>query len=196
MRDVDGFGVLWYGNYLVLCDEARSELLRAFDMPPGKFAEWGYAAAVVEVKARYLAPARHDDEVDVHVRIPEASGAKLTFEFTVKRGAEVLVVPCDVTNQEQVCSVVDQATQRFGGVDIVVNNAGIIQVGPMSTTTTEDFVNALDVMAVRRHLSTAPAPVTSPYDFNHDGRVNALDLLIARRALREGATLGAFAPPP
>jgi NADP-dependent 3-hydroxy acid dehydrogenase YdfG len=52
----------------------------------------------------------------------------------------------DVTDQEQVCSVVDQATQRFGRIDIVVNNAGIIQVGPMSTTTVEDFANALDVM--------------------------------------------------
>ena len=63
-----------------------------------------------------------------------------------QRGTEVLAVPCDVTNQEQVRSVVDQATQRFGRVDIVVNNAGIIQVGPMSTTTVEDFASALDVM--------------------------------------------------
>ena len=63
-----------------------------------------------------------------------------------QRGAEVLAVSCDVTDQEQVCSLVDQATQRFGRVDIVVNKAGIIQVGPMSTTTMEDFANALDVM--------------------------------------------------
>jgi len=63
-----------------------------------------------------------------------------------QRGTEVLAVPCDVTDQEQVRSLVEQATQRFGRVDIVVNNAGIIQVGPMSTTTVEDFANALDVM--------------------------------------------------
>jgi YbgC/YbaW family acyl-CoA thioester hydrolase len=85
MRDVDAFGVVWYGNYLVLCDEARAELLRAYGMPPGRFTEWGYGAAVVEVVARYFSPARHDDEVDVHVRIPKANGAKLEFEFTIRR---------------------------------------------------------------------------------------------------------------
>src|SRR5712691_7173333 len=63
-----------------------------------------------------------------------------------QRGAEVLAVPCDVTNQEQVRSLVDQATQRFGRVDIVVNHAGILQVGPMFTTTVDDFATALDVM--------------------------------------------------
>src|SRR4029453_12506458 len=63
-----------------------------------------------------------------------------------QRSAAVLAAPCDVTNQEQVRSVVDQATQRFGRVDIVVNNAGMIQVGPLATTTKEDFATALDVM--------------------------------------------------
>jgi|SRR5207253_306754 len=43
-----------------------------------------------------------------------------------QRGTEVLAVPCDVTNQEQVRSVVDQATQRFGRVDIVVNNSAVV----------------------------------------------------------------------
>jgi short-subunit dehydrogenase len=64
----------------------------------------------------------------------------------LQRGTEVLAVACDVTNQQQVHSVVAQATQHFGRVDIVVNNAGIIQVGPLSTTTMEDFAQALDVM--------------------------------------------------
>jgi len=70
----------------------------------------------------------------------------------MQRGAEFLAVPCNVTNQEQVHSLVGQATQRFGRVDIVVNNAGIIQVGPMSTTTVEDFATTLDVMSWRRSI--------------------------------------------
>jgi NAD(P)-dependent dehydrogenase (short-subunit alcohol dehydrogenase family) len=55
-------------------------------------------------------------------------------------------VPCDVTNQEQVRSGVDQATQHFGRVDIAVNNAGMIQVGPLATTTPEDFATALHMI--------------------------------------------------
>jgi NAD(P)-dependent dehydrogenase (short-subunit alcohol dehydrogenase family) len=54
-------------------------------------------------------------------------------------GAKVLAVSCDVANQEQVHALVDQTTQRFGRVDIVVNDAGIIQVGPMPTTTRGGF---------------------------------------------------------
>ena len=53
-----------------------------------------------------------------------------------QRGAEILAVACNVDDQEQVRSLIDQATQCFRRVDIVVNNAGIIQVGPMC-----DFTN-------------------------------------------------------
>jgi NAD(P)-dependent dehydrogenase (short-subunit alcohol dehydrogenase family) len=90
-----------------------------------EFARVGCRLVLAARDAQELARARHD---------------------LMQRGVEVLAVPCDVTDQEQVHSLVDQATQRFGRVDIVVNNAGIIQVGPMPTTTVEDFATALDVM--------------------------------------------------
>ena len=63
------------------------------------------------------------------------------------------------TELAQVRSLVAQATQRLGHIDIVVNNAGIIQVGPMSKTTVEDFANALDVMFWRTlYLTLAVLP--------------------------------------
>lgn len=61
-------------------------------------------------------------------------------------GAEVLAVPCDVADQEQVNNVVREALLTYGRVDIVVNNAGIIDVGPLQNTTLADFERTMDVM--------------------------------------------------
>ncbi len=61
------------------------------------------------------------------------------------RGAEVLTVPCDVTDRSQVERAVQAASERFGEVDLLVNNAGIIQVGPAETMTLADFEEAMKV---------------------------------------------------
>src|SRR3712207_6197666 len=42
------------------------------------------------------------------------------------RGAEVLTVPCDVTDRVQVENLVQAARERFGRIDVLINNAGII----------------------------------------------------------------------
>src|SRR5512134_3878640 len=44
-------------------------------------------------------------------------------------GAQVLAIPCDLADREQVEHLVSRATAHFGQVDILVNNAGIAQVG-------------------------------------------------------------------
>ena len=61
-------------------------------------------------------------------------------------GTEVLIVPCDVSRQEEAENLVQQAQQRFGAIDILVNNAGIISVGPLLSQRIEDFREAMDVM--------------------------------------------------
>src|SRR5437868_13544933 len=61
-------------------------------------------------------------------------------------GAEVLAIPCDVTVQNDVQSLVNEATARFGGIDVLVNNAGVISVGPIEVQTITDFQEAMDVM--------------------------------------------------
>ncbi|MEA2515497.1 MAG: hypothetical protein QOJ59_4986 [Thermomicrobiales bacterium] len=64
----------------------------------------------------------------------------------VEHGAEVLAIPCDVSDRDQVARLVEQGTARFGRIDILVNNAGVIQVGPLQTATPEVFEHALDTM--------------------------------------------------
>ena len=42
-----------------------------------------------------------------------------------KSGAEVLVVPTDVADRSQCERLIGQATERFGGIDVLLNNAGV-----------------------------------------------------------------------
>ena len=59
------------------------------------------------------------------------------------RGAEVFSFPCDVTDRRQVAEMVEVVSRRFGGVDVLVNNAGVIQVGPVEVMTLEDYEEAM-----------------------------------------------------
>lgn len=58
-------------------------------------------------------------------------------------GGKVLALSCDVTDKEQAQSAVRQAVERFGSIDVLINNAGVIQVGPFDDMTLEDFEQAM-----------------------------------------------------
>jgi len=60
-------------------------------------------------------------------------------------GVEVSVHRCDVSDPERVEGMVNAVVERFGALDVVVNNAGIIQVGPFDCMTQGDFERAMAV---------------------------------------------------
>ena len=63
-------------------------------------------------------------------------------------GADVAVpVTADVTDEDQVAAAVAAATLAFGGVDLVVNNAGLSVSKPLTETTVADWDLQHDVMA-------------------------------------------------
>src|SRR5215212_8582774 len=61
------------------------------------------------------------------------------------RGAEAFAFPCDVTDRAQVSELIEVVTRRFGRIDVLVNNAGVIQVGPLEVMTLEDFEQAMAI---------------------------------------------------
>jgi len=52
---------------------------------------------------------------------------------------------CDVTSRESVHDCVSRLTSAGGPVDVLVNNAGIIGVGPVETMTLDDYRHAMEV---------------------------------------------------
>jgi NAD(P)-dependent dehydrogenase (short-subunit alcohol dehydrogenase family) len=61
------------------------------------------------------------------------------------RGGSVAALECDVRKPEDVKKTVAEIIERHGGIDVLINNAGIIQVGPMEHMQRDDFVDAMDV---------------------------------------------------
>ncbi|HKU76026.1 MAG TPA: SDR family oxidoreductase [Pyrinomonadaceae bacterium] len=62
-----------------------------------------------------------------------------------KFGVEVMTVSCDVTNTEAVNEMIAAVNNRFDSIDVLVNNAGVIQVGPLEVMTMQDFEQAMQV---------------------------------------------------
>jgi short-subunit dehydrogenase len=82
---------------------------------------------------RLVICARDADELD---------RARLNLE---RRGLEVLARPCDVSDRVEVARLMLDIQRRFGGLDVVVNNASITQVGPLASLDIEDFQRAMQI---------------------------------------------------
>ena len=72
---------------------------------------------------------------------PELDRAKRMLEE--EYGGQVLAVRCDVRRQSDVRAAVAHVLDRLGHVDVLINNAGVIQVGPLEHMEHQDFENAM-----------------------------------------------------
>jgi NAD(P)-dependent dehydrogenase (short-subunit alcohol dehydrogenase family) len=91
------------------------------------------ARQLVAEGARVAICARDESELD------------RAFHDLSRRGGHVLAVRCDVTERAQVERLIRIVEERFGGLDVLVNNAGVISVGPMEEMTPADYEEAMRV---------------------------------------------------
>jgi NAD(P)-dependent dehydrogenase (short-subunit alcohol dehydrogenase family) len=61
------------------------------------------------------------------------------------RGGAVLTIQCDLLDDAQIKTAVHEIIDRFGKIDILINNAGTIEVGPLEHMTQEDFEHAMQL---------------------------------------------------
>lgn len=68
--------------------------------------------------------------------------ARATADLTARDG-KVLAVECDLLDRDQIQAAVRKVIDHFGRIDILINNAGIIEVGPLDHMTREDYERAM-----------------------------------------------------
>jgi NAD(P)-dependent dehydrogenase (short-subunit alcohol dehydrogenase family) len=93
----------------------------------------GFARALAGAGANLVLAARRADRL-------ESLATKLG-----EGGTEVLPVACDVTDSSQVEALKDACLDRFGKVDVLVNNAGTTEVVPAEQESEEAFLRVLNV---------------------------------------------------
>jgi NAD(P)-dependent dehydrogenase (short-subunit alcohol dehydrogenase family) len=59
------------------------------------------------------------------------------------RNADVSTFVCDVRNRHEVDETIERIGARHGSIDVLINDAGIIQVGPLEHMTVADFEDAM-----------------------------------------------------
>jgi NAD(P)-dependent dehydrogenase (short-subunit alcohol dehydrogenase family) len=67
----------------------------------------------------------------------DAATARATAELVRAAGADALEIACDVRQGAQIASMVEATAERFGGLDVLVNNAGVIETAMTSHTTVD-----------------------------------------------------------
>lgn len=70
---------------------------------------------------------------------------ELAAELKASYGTEALVYAADVSNEDQVKIAVYAAVEKFGRIDILLNNAGVAVPGGVHQLSVEDWQRAMDV---------------------------------------------------
>jgi len=148
-------------------------------------------------------------------------GSQAEAEEAVKEveqaGGRAIAVQADVADENAVAALFDQAEQSFGGVDVVVNAAGIMPLSPLADLDLDAFDRVVrtnlrgtfvvDQQAVRRvrsggaiinfssSLTKLARPGYAAYAATKGG-VEAVTLILARELRGRDITVNAVAPGP
>ncbi|MCY1273409.1 Acyl-CoA thioester hydrolase YbgC [compost metagenome] len=87
-EDTDAGGIVYYVNYLKFMERARTERLRSLGFAQSELAGENLLFVVHSAEARYMAPAKLDDELNVSAEVVELNRASLRFRQQVRRASD------------------------------------------------------------------------------------------------------------
>ncbi|HEY7067122.1 MAG TPA: bifunctional aldolase/short-chain dehydrogenase [Chloroflexota bacterium] len=118
-----------------------------------------------------------------------AAAEQVASELVQQHGAgRALGVALDVTNEASVAAGVEAAVLGYGGLDVVVSNAGIAPVAPIVDTALATWQRSLDVNATG-HFLVARAALRL---FQAQGRGGSMVFVATKNTLAPGSSFAAY----
>ncbi len=101
----------------------------------------GASSGLGEATARHLA----ERGATVVIGARRVDRIKALAAELIATGSEVVAVETDVTDRDQVKTLVDTAVERFGRIDVLLNNAGIMPLAPLERLKIDEWDRMIDV---------------------------------------------------
>ncbi|MCQ6957604.1 acyl-CoA thioesterase [Mucilaginibacter aquariorum] len=79
--ETDQMGYMYYGNYAEFFEVGRVEMLRSLGLTYSGMEASGIMMPVLELKCKYLKPARYDEEITINVIMDKMPGVKIHFRY-------------------------------------------------------------------------------------------------------------------
>ncbi|PID87770.1 MAG: thioesterase [Bacteroidia bacterium] len=89
--ETDRMGYVYYGNYPLFYEVARSEMMRSIGMSYRELEEEGIMMPVLSMDIKYIAPAFYDDELTVKTILKEIPKVRISFEYEIYRNETELI---------------------------------------------------------------------------------------------------------
>ena len=91
--ETDQMGIVHHATYIIYCEEGRSAMCRARGRDYADMERAGFGLALMQLEARYLAPAHYGEQITVRTWIDEVRSRTITFGYEILAAAtrQVLV---------------------------------------------------------------------------------------------------------
>jgi acyl-CoA thioester hydrolase len=89
--ETDQMGYMYYGNYAEFFEVGRVEMLRSLGMTYSGMEAEGIMMPVLEMKCKYIKPARYDEEICIKVIMDKMPGVKIHFRYELFNHKDELI---------------------------------------------------------------------------------------------------------
>lgn len=79
--ETDKMGFVYYGNYATYFEVSRVEAMKALGISYKELEEDGIIMPVLELKTKYIRPAKYDDLLTVRLTVKELPSLRILFEY-------------------------------------------------------------------------------------------------------------------
>lgn len=110
----------------------------------------GASSGIGEATAKLFA--MRGDDVVIHYCSGEGRARNISLEIGKQYGVRTLCVQADIADEKQVSSMVDKVIQKFGHIDVLVNNAGVAMDSDFSMKNVDSFRQTLNTNLIGTFL--------------------------------------------